>query len=332
MARLRFGVLGLLGASVSLALAFAQPAHAFCRASSCELGTDPNLTNDCPRDKHGCVTQGNPLHWADPCLQYAVQHDGSPKSKLTRQDFEKLVAQAFAAWEGVKCPGGGSPRFQAQFQGYVTCDQREAVCGGVDQNVNVMMLHDSKWPGTAGEIGLTTPTGGTQSGLVIDTDLELNSQDFEFAPDATGVDALDITQVLTHEIGHFLGLAHSDSRGAIMSADYASLQLSRELLTDDDIAAICTVYPPGAALDCPAPPPPAYDSCQVTSAPQPTCMISSTPQGSMTHDSDSGGDNTSRGCNVASSHAPRGTSSALAAALLLAFGGLRRRRPRNARA
>lgn len=269
---------------VGLALALlgaALPARAFCRSSSCELGEGDGAPM-CERDAHQCVTEGNPLHWASPCLYYAVQRDGSPHLGLDGDAFQKTVEQAFQAWQSARCPGGGSPRFQAQFQGFVGCHKREAVCGGPAKNVNVMMLHDSNWPELSSVIGLTTPSGGTKSGVVVDSDLEINSQDYDFTLGAPN--ASKLPDVVAHEIGHFLGLGHSDANGSLMSVHYDMLQLSAELLTADDIAAICTAYPPGSALTCPAPTAPAYDECQLAPGETPPeCQLAS-----MTHDKSSG--------------------------------------------
>lgn len=268
---------------VSLSLCWAQSAQAFCRTASCELGEDERAPT-CERDEHQCVTEGNPLHWSSPCLTYAVQRDGSPKAGIDADAFQKSVEQAFRAWESATCPGGGSPRFRAQFQGFVGCAQRETVCGGADKNVNVMMLHDRDWPELPSVIGLTTPSGGSESGLLVDADLEINSQDYDFSPEAMSSGGMQLSEVLAHEVGHFLGLSHSDAPGALMSTQYEMLQLGPELLTDDDIAAICTAYPPGDALSCPDPAPPVYDECQRDPAePPPECRISS-----KTHDKSSG--------------------------------------------
>lgn len=277
---------------------------------------------ECRRDAHECVTEGNPLHWPSPCLTYAVQRDGSPAAGIDAAEFQLMVEQAFLAWEQVSCPGGGSPRFHAQFQGLVSCHRREAVCGTAEKNVNVMMLHDSGWPDTSGTIGLTRPSGGTTSGIVLDANLEINSQDFDFSAGATGPRALDLSQVLAHEVGHFLGLGHSDFSGALMAKDYTSLQLSRELLTSDDIAAICAAYPPGPALDCAAPPPPAYDTCQVVPGVQQECVLPT-----VAHD------RKSSGCSVgAASGGDRSAAGAAGVLVLLAgLAGRRRRQTVGAR-
>jgi len=244
---------------------------------SCSLGEAARVNageKPCARDANNCVTEGKPQHWASPCIDYAVQVDGSPKLGLDADTFKEIVAQAFAAWETVRCPQGGSPRFHARFQGYVGCNRHEFVCGDASKNVNAIMFHDQAWPGTRDQLGLTTPSGTTGSGLVVDADLELDSQYYPFSVDGSG-DGYALNYVLTHEVGHFLGLDHSNVSGSLMSTNYMSVAASRELLTDDDIAAICAAYPPGAALECKEPQPLAYDACQLDPTVEHKCSLAS---------------------------------------------------------
>lgn len=293
----------------------ATPAWAFCRTASCELGEEDRVQQSlppCERDERNCVTEGKPLHWPSPCISYAVQRDGSAKLGIDAATFQQTVQEAFDAWSAVECPSGGSPRFQAQFQGFVGCPRREFVCGGAEKNVNVMMFHDHDWPEVSSVIGLTTPAGGTESGKLVDADLEINSENYTFSLDASTGGEIRLLDVVAHEVGHFLGLSHSDADGALMSVGYESLQLSRELLTSDDIAAICAAYPPGAALEC-SPSAPAYDECQRDPGdPLPECGIAT-----MRHD-ESGG-----GCSLGGS--PRSGSLMPLWALVLGCWGLRRR-------
>lgn len=285
---------------------------------SCELGEDPNQPS-CARDAHGCVTEGNPLHWASPCLSYAVQVDGSPASGLDADQIQALAEQAFLAWKSASCPGGGSPDFEAHFQGFVSCDRHEAVCGGADANVNVIMFHDSGWTAGRSSVGVTTPTGGTQSGLIFDSDVEINSQDWSFTTDASGMMGTSLLYVLAHELGHFLGLAHSDASQALMSPGYQSLPLSQNLITSDDVAAICAAYPPGGGLSCAASAP-AYDTCQIAlGTPPQKCKLASVTQ-----------DSSSCSCRLAA-HESRHGSAPIAALGVLAAALLRRRRARRAR-
>ncbi|HEY0468751.1 MAG TPA: matrixin family metalloprotease [Polyangiaceae bacterium] len=276
--RARGAKLGAAALCVVYALGWTTRAQAFCRSMSCELGEKSN--NPCPRDENQCVTKGHALHWANPCLTYTIQVDGSPRSKLDADQVQAFVAQAFNAWKSAHCPGGGSPRFEAQFEGFVSCDRREAICDGADKNVNEVMFHDSSWLYGSNRMGVTTPTGGTESGLIVDADVEINSQDYSFKSDPTGTMSTSLRFVLTHELGHFLGLAHSLASNSVMSQGYQSLPFSSNLISPDDEAAICAVYPPGPKLNCGAPPEPVYDTCQIPVGVRPPCKLASTTQDS----------------------------------------------------
>jgi hypothetical protein len=65
-----------------------------------------------------------------------------------------------------------------------------------------------------------------------------------------------LLSILTHEAGHFLGLAHSPLPNATMYAFYEQGTNDWRTLSDDDIAGICSIYPPDrAALPCDFTPP-----------------------------------------------------------------------------
>jgi len=277
---------------------------------SCELGEKSK--NPCPRDENQCVTKGRPLHWGSACLKYSVQVDGSRKSNLDADQIKAFVAQAFSAWKAARCPGGGNPRFEVQFESYVSCDRHDVVCDDPSKNGNVVMFHDSGWLDGPGHIGVTTPTGGKESGLVVDADVEINSQDYSFASDSSGMMSTSLLYVLTHELGHFLGLAHSQVRGSVMSEGYQSLPFSPNLISADDAAAVCAAYPPGPKLSCGTPPASTYDQCVVPIGADPPCKLASVRQ-----------DGAACGCHLAASSTPRSLPFAV---LSLSVAGLAARR------
>ena len=55
----------------------------------------------------------------------------------------------------------------------------------------------------------------------------------------------DLGSIVTHEIGHFIGIGHSEIEEATMFASNARESVEKRTLAPDDIAAVCTVYPPG---------------------------------------------------------------------------------------
>jgi hypothetical protein len=71
-------------------------------------------------------------------------------------------------------------------------------------------------------------------------------------PPPAGSEAFDLRIILTHEAGHFLGLAHATETTSIM---YAYYQAGATVLTPDDVSGICTIYPPSG---------PSSGACSVT--------------------------------------------------------------------
>jgi MYXO-CTERM domain-containing protein len=58
--------------------------------------------------------------------------------------------------------------------------------------------------------------------------------------------SIDVQNTATHEEGHSIGLAHSLDPLATMYATAPAGETSKRILSDDDIAAVCTIYPKGA--------------------------------------------------------------------------------------
>jgi hypothetical protein len=289
---------------------FSSRADAYCPSRTCSLGkTDDQAELECTW-ADGCMSEGKRLHWSSRCLRYAVQVDGSPLRGLDGDQAAELVAQAFALWKSAECPGGGNPRFEAGFQGFVTCHEQESVCAGASGNVNVVMFHDEAWPYDSGALGITTPTAGLETGVINDADIELNAQAL--------ADPSSVFRVLAHEVGHFLGLGHSNAAEALMSEYFESIGTSGELLTADDAAGICALYPPGAELSCNTPAPARYECANPDPDELEKCSLS-VPR----HTKDDG-------CSVGRVGPKRPAAPLVAFGVVLGLVSLLRRRARNA--
>ena len=59
----------------------------------------------------------------------------------------------------------------------------------------------------------------------------------------TGCAYMDLQNTVTHEAGHFIGLAHTQVSGATMNATTAPREVSKRDLASDDLAGVCAVYP-----------------------------------------------------------------------------------------
>jgi len=208
---------------------------AFCLASTCAEG---QVCGPPPWDDPTCKA----LAWVRPCVSVSLEVRASKKVPL--DVAEPLVMQAFAAWESPLCDAeGGRPNIHVINMGTVSCDLVEYNSKG--GNANVVTFRDATWPHPSGphNIALTTVTFDTKTGEIYDADMEINSSSFELTNGDADVQT-DLLSVVTHEAGHFLGMAHSEIATATMFPSYTPGTVDARSLSPDDVSAICQTYPP----------------------------------------------------------------------------------------
>jgi hypothetical protein len=227
-------------------LALAPDAHAYCRARTCDP-TDPN--QHCQIVDGNCVTSGHLLHWPSGCLTFDVQRDGSTKLGIDAGAVYDATSAAFLAWKSADCGGGQEPALEVGTFGPVACDESRYNTEG--KNANIVMFRDDEWPypNSLDAYALTTVRFDPNTGEVFDADIEINSADFDIVTNdsARGV---DLQSILTHEVGHFLGMAHASSSNpdATMRAGWSGVGTDLRTLSSDDEAGVCDIYPPGTTV------------------------------------------------------------------------------------
>lgn len=235
-------------AALGLSLVSGQ-ASAFCRTttSRAPAGYDPA--------KQGCWTDGVPLAWHTDSVPYGVNKAASKQVGLA--DATRIAHLAFNAWNGVVC-AGGPPSIEAFDNGplsYVPtpdggCTDSSSCDPASD---DVIVFDDASWPynDSVNTLALTTVTYGVQDGRIFEAYTEVNSAPPKMLtlqePPPAGSTAYDLQAILTHEAGHFLGLAHATSTDPVMYAFYSA---GRITLTQDDIDGFCTIYPPKGSRGC----------------------------------------------------------------------------------
>ncbi len=236
-------VLGL-----ALAASFdARIGWAYCRTTTC----DPLDEVDGCQPVMGCATRGESLFWPDACVTYAVQLNGSPLRDVTALELDQTMQKAFAAWLGTECGGGGQPSLGVIPLGNASCDRVEFNPPDLGRagapNANLVIFRDQGWPYPDERfvIARTSITFDPNTGAIFDADIELNSSQNEFSTGDSDI-ANDLQAVLTHEVGHFLGLDHSTFEHATMRANYDLSNLGTRTLSSDDEAGVCSIYAPDA--------------------------------------------------------------------------------------
>ena len=218
----------------------------------CQMTT----SNDAPTAAMPCVTDGEPLAWRTGCMAYAVDERGG--IDLTAAQIEGVLDRSFRTWMSVTCDGA-SPGFD--ILGYVeraTC--QDAQYRGNRGNVNVVAMV-SDWEERdydPSAYAITTVWHNTDTGTILDVDVLVNEQlgPYAICPDTGCLPALprnqvvDLENVITHELGHFFGIAHSDVPNATMYLSAARGETLKRTLAEDDIEAMCSIYPPGRLNSC----------------------------------------------------------------------------------
>jgi hypothetical protein len=216
-------------------------AGAFCRTMTVPLPADYDPTI------RGCWTQGSPIAWLwDQRVPYEL--DAAASRQISLGDATNAADQAFAQWANVQCEGG-RPNVTAYDDGPIEASAVAAQCRTTPCDptqpgaYHLIVFRDDGWAydDPTNTLALTTVTYGIDSAVLFNAEIEINSHDHTLTttqPSPPG--AFDLQTILTHEAGHFLGLAHATNDTAVMYAYYA--HDSREL-TADDVAGVCAAYP-----------------------------------------------------------------------------------------
>ena len=170
--------------------------------------------------------RGTPIHWAGSCS--SLVSDVDLPAELTPAATTAAIHRAVANWQSLTLGAGGS---------YFKIDVATAApVEAHNDGKNVIKFRKDKWcrPAEPGQpqlcfssqvSGMTTVfyvarPGDPQDGQITDADIELNAVNFTFVNQPSSVQpregtlVADLENTLTHELGHFQGLAHTCWEGA----------------------------------------------------------------------------------------------------------------------
>ncbi len=255
----------LTAAALALALANAPPARAYVRATAQQSGL--------------------PSFWASGCEVVTIYTNGY--TGMTTDEIAKSIGAAAHAWspEAVTCPDGaasdagtGHPSFEIITQ---LASGGPVPAVGPDGK-NALVFQTKNWEYNDSVIALTS-RNTDPSGRIFDADIEVNADGATFVwanmdpnaapPTRRDLYQIDLQRALTHEFGHFLGLAHTcynaqagepptvDDQGqASPQCPYGTPEqmaavmwyfvdpnlVGKRVLTVDDARGVCAIYPPDA--------------------------------------------------------------------------------------
>jgi hypothetical protein len=236
-------------------------ADAFCRRRTCG--------SRCELDSEQCPVGGEPLRWPSSTLSFAL-HSNIGEVKGRPAEVYAAIRTAIHVWSDTECPlsGGGTARTSLRFR---ELEREEFAINAISSKSdayklrNVILFRSGGWPyagrddeSEADTIASARARFDSKTGLVRSQQIEMNEAGYEFRlPDqafaqSASERAVDLVTVVTHEVGHFVGLAHSLESDSIMAARYCE-QGSRcqrppteaRRLAGDDVIGLCSLFPPG---------------------------------------------------------------------------------------
>jgi len=171
-----------------------------------------------------------------------------PFGPFAEQDAIAELRVASRVWGEIPCT---SLRF--------TVDGVASIAPTSGDGVSHVVFHSSDWPTSLVPRALAqTVVVVDGKGALTDADVHVNGMDHVYSLDGRP-GTVDLRSILTHELGHALGLGHSTVVEATMAAAASGTRF-RSLESDDEAGA-CTLYPGKGSALCPDVPCPSGFVC-----------------------------------------------------------------------
>jgi len=169
------------------------------------------------------TNSGKSVHWDRAVV--VVAPGKSVSANLSSASVRLSLTEAIRSWNGL-------PEMKLKF----TTDESPA------PEVKIEFCKGS-WRFKAGLLATTEFQASVTTGIITSATIIVNECDYKFVgPEEVEGGALDLQATLAHELGHVLGLAHSDEATAVMFESTGSVRQRRPMI--DDRVGLAAIYDP----------------------------------------------------------------------------------------
>ncbi|MGE0788698.1 MAG: matrixin family metalloprotease [Sandaracinaceae bacterium] len=234
--------LALVGACLG-----ASRAHAYCRMTTSLRA--PSITEPCILPNMDADPPEHFLAWQRACTSITLSATNA-SADLTESEVLGVLERSIATWESVTC-GGAPVGLDVQvLQDLSTCGRPLYRDSGGNVSTIMFVADWTERMNDPAAFALTTVWHRKSTGEILDADMEINELRGPYAicPPAgcTEDRGVDLENVVTHEMGHYFGLAHSTNMDSTMFASAVAGETIKRDLDADDVMGLCEVYPAGS--------------------------------------------------------------------------------------
>lgn len=175
---------------------------------------------------HNQTKSGIPIHWSGASSTVDIFVNSENSQGMVEATVQTIAASSAAEWNG----------FSKIFL------RKNATLGKDQSELNELYFSsDPSIFNGGGVIGITMVGYSENTGIIVSADVLINDN-YTFSTAVT--DDSYLGNVITHELGHFLGLGHGQVAGSTM---FYALSLGQNKVSDDDKAGLYSKYPNGDA-------------------------------------------------------------------------------------
>jgi hypothetical protein len=175
---------------------------------------------------------GKTLNWSSNTISYNIHTAGS--DDISDNSHIPAIEHAFSSWSDVNGSNVNLTRGS------------DTSSGSTGTNSHTISFDETNssgyFPGGSGIVAITPINYLLTDGRITDADILFNGNQFSFSTDQTP-GTFDVQDVLTHEVGHFIGLDHSPVVSGTMWPYVSPTQWLHRSLTQDDESGAVAVAP-----------------------------------------------------------------------------------------